>query len=51
MYKLQVSTKSGYRVATFEAGTTLREANEFYYAFRRSGLYSGYQIAIKEVKL
>lgn len=28
----------------------MREANEFYYAFRRSGLYSCYQITIEKVK-
>ena len=50
MFKLQVSTKLGYRVATFHAGSTMREANEFYYAFMRSGLYSGYQITIEEVR-
>ena len=49
MFKLRVYTKLGYRVATFYAGATMREANEFYYAFVRSGLYSGYQIAIEEV--
>lgn len=48
MYKLYVHTKLGYRVATFNAGCTMREANEFYYAFVRSGLYSGYQITIEE---
>lgn len=50
MYKLFVSTKAGYRIATFYAGTTMREANKFYYDFMRSGLYSGYQITIEEVR-
>lgn len=46
MYKLTVSTRLGYKIATFEAGSTLREANEFYYAFRRSRLYHGYILHI-----
>lgn len=48
MYKLTVSTKLGYKVATFDAGVTMHEANKFYYAFKRSGLYQGYQIAIEQ---
>ena len=46
MYVLQVLTRQDYVVATFEAGNTMQEANAFYYAFRRSGLYSGYILHI-----
>lgn len=48
MYKLQVSTKAGYRIAIFYAGSTMREANAFYYDFMRSELYAGHIITIKE---
>lgn len=48
MYKLFVSTKAGYRIATFYAGSTMREANAFYYDFMRSGLYAGHIITIEE---
>lgn len=46
MYKLQVLTHSDHVVATFEAGYTMQEANAFYYAFKRSGLYEGYILHI-----
>ena len=48
MYILQVLTHADYVVATFEAGYTLHEANEFYYSFMKSGLYAGYCFHIKE---
>lgn len=46
MYKLQVQTKSGHTVATFHAGCTMHEANAFYKAFVKDGLYEGYCIHI-----
>lgn len=49
MYKLQVLTHQDHVIATFEAGYTMREANAFYYAFRKSGLYEGYCLHIVEV--
>lgn len=48
MYKLTVSTRLGYKIATFHAGTTMREANAFYYDFMRSGLYAGHIITIEK---
>ena len=32
----------------FLAGSTMREANAFYYDFMRSGLYAGHIITIEE---
>lgn len=46
MYRLQVRTHQGYTVATFYAGSTMREANAFYSAFVKTGLYAGYCIHI-----
>lgn len=48
MYKLLVSTNQGYGVAKFQAGRTMREANAFYCAFMRSGLYEGYFVTIEK---
>lgn len=48
MYQLKVLTHQGYTVATFYAGSTMREANAFYYAFIKSGLYEGYCLHITE---
>ena len=42
MYKLQILTKQEYIVATFQAGYTMKEANAFYKAFVKCGLYQNY---------
>lgn len=46
MYELQVLTTKDHVVATFQAGYTMKEANAFYYAFKRNGLYPGYNLYI-----
>lgn len=42
MYQLKVLTHQGYTVATFYAGSTMREANAFYKAFMKTGMYAGH---------
>lgn len=46
MYQLKILTHQDYPVATFYAGNTMAEANAFYYAFLKTGLYAGYCIHI-----
>ena len=51
MYQLVISTKAGYTVATFYAGTTMREANAVYYTFMQSGLYAGHCMNIRRKEI
>lgn len=46
MYKLKVLTHKGYTVAVFEAGNTIKEANNFYKEFKKFDFYPGYLLHI-----
>ena len=47
MYKVCVLTHQNYKVATFEAGSTMYEASMLYKDLIQSGLYAGYCIQIE----